>query len=537
MKRKNVLTKVVAFAAATAATLSVFSGCGATGGGGGGSDKTKIKVSVYGGGFGSDWAVQMISDYNKSSTGKYEFVKIQDYLDDNTTITSKILAGVTQADVYFTDQNDISQLMASGKLLNLKDVWEATPDGDGKKIKEKIYAVDEMEGLWSDANGTYAIPYTLGVSTTVCDYDLFEDAGWFITDNTTDSGLSKGVDGVEGTYDDGLPATEAEYSDLIGKIKGAKMLPYTLMGSNAGGACEHLFESVHAQYEGIESYMTSFTYDGNMYFPSTGETKTVTPETGWKVFAESEGRDKAVDFIMEYVLRDGYMDTDSKNSNHTEAEERFLFSHNSGLTQIAMHLNGCWWENEARPAFDSDSGRHGAQYGFGKRRFGIVPNPMIEGQNPESNGKAYYSVNTFGSVFAVKSSDAEKNAAILDFLTYFASNKGLCTFTEKVGVIPAYNFELDKTVYDNLSFYGKTYYDMMTADNTVIVMPTVYKYLSELNYVSKNAPNRLSMTIDNYPYPYLINAYYAGKTAAKMKAAIKSAWTEAKWAELVAEVF
>ena len=67
-------------------------------------------------------------------------------------------------------------------------------------------------------------------------------------------------------------------------------------------------------------------------------------------------------------------------------------------------------------------------------------------------------------------------------------------------------------------------------------MPSVYKYLSPLNYVSRNSPSRLSMTIDKYAYSYLINAYYAGKTDDKMKAAIKSVWTEDAWNKLVAEV-
>ena len=533
---KKILTKVLACAMAVTVGGAIFSGCVSGSGGGSGSGKNKIKISVYGGGFGSEWAVKMIGDYNQSSNGKYEFVKIQDYLDNNDTITAKILAGVTQADIFFTDQNDISQLMASGKLLNLKDVWEATPDANGEKIRTKIYEADTMESLWSNAGGIYAIPYTLGVSSQIYDYDLFEDAGWFITDNSTASGYSKGLDGIEGTYDDGLPATEMEYADLLSKILDARMLPYTLMGSVSGGGIEHLRESIHAQYEGLQSYKTSYSYNGKMYIPSTGTTENITPETGYKTLTESEGRNKAIDFISQYVLKANYIDNDSKNSSHTEAEERFLFSHNSGMTQIAMTFNGCWWENEARPAFDSDSTRHGAQYGFGKRRFGIMPTPALNGQNPDSNGKAYYSVNTFGSVFAVKSDDEEKNKAMIDFLTYFASDKGLATFTETVGVIPAYNFKLSENIYNNLTYYGKTYYDMLTAENTVIVMPTVYKYFSSINYETKNAPKRLAMTIDDYPYSYMIGAFYVGKSADQMKNAIRNAWTETSWKQLLGEV-
>lgn len=540
MKKKWI--QISSLAACAALLCTPLSACGSGGGNSVDLDPNKetILISVYGGGFGSNWAVDMLNEYNKTLTGKYQFGKIQDNTDDIATINQKLNSGISQADIYFTDDCALTDLVRGNKLLDLSPVWNATPDASSpqRALSEKFVFAEQLSQIASDGQGArYAMPYTMGVSGIVYDRDLFVSSGWLISDTSTANGLSEGADKTEGTYDDGLPATLAEWETLLQKIKSANMMPYVLMGTIGGAGTEHVMESVWAQYEGMESYMTSFDYEGKMYFPSTGTTETITPQTGYKVYSSSEGRDKGIDVIAEYILRDGFVLEKSKDLSHTEAEQEFLFSHNTGNVRVAMTAQGCWWENEARPAFDSDAKRNGARWGYGKRNFGLMPIPQIENQHESSNGKSFYAVNTYGTVFAVKSADTEKNQAILDFLTYFASDKGLNSFTKSVGTMPGYRFEIEDDVYEGLTYFGKDYYQVLNSSSVEVVAPTLFKYASRINYAPMNPPARDDVKSGTRTYTSAYQAFKNGISFDSVKSTLKSTWNETNWSALYREVF
>ena len=297
-------------------------------------NKETILVQVHGGGYGSDWAVKMLSEYNKMIADKYDgrfqFGKKQDVIEVIDVISKQISSGVNGADIFFTDECNMTPAIQTGKLLDLAPVWDATPDAaePTRKLSEKFAFGDELVEIVKGSKGTerYAIPYTMGVSGIIYDHDLFEEMGWLIKDGADSSKLSKGNDGKFGTYDDGLPSTLAEWRTLLDNIMKSQMIPYVLMGSvGTGGGSEHVEELVWAQYEGIESYKTSFSYNGKMYRPDTQDTVDITPATGYRVYAESQGRDKGIDIVSEYILGNRGSETlyhdESLTLTHTKQEE------------------------------------------------------------------------------------------------------------------------------------------------------------------------------------------------------------------------
>ena len=69
---------------------------------------------------------------------------------------------------------------------------------------------------------------------------------------------------------------------------------------------------------------------------------------------------------------------------HTDAQEEYLMSIRRplGSNQIAMLVEGSWWENEAKPVFNEMAESYNTpsrKYGYGERRFGIMPLPVFEG--------------------------------------------------------------------------------------------------------------------------------------------------------------
>ena len=387
-------------------------------------NKEVINVSLFSAGFGTEWMTNMLNDYNKTLTGNYQFNRIAENTDSIDTITDQIIAGVKKADIYFNDTSNFKMLMSMGVLLDLSEVWDYTPSGEEKTVREKIIDSETFEEAFSYEKKIYGVPFSQGMSGIIYDHDLFEDANLLAKDPSTKNGLTKGTDGIEGTFDDGLPETMEEFVKLCDTIKFDRHYwPFLYTDTVGGGITAPVLETVAGLYEGLESYKTTIVYDGNYTSPSTGTVTKVIPAEGYKTYALGEGRIKAVDFLCDVLLNTDYYDSSLQGINHTASEEHFLYSHSIGRTRVAMTLNGCWWENEAKTAFATDARRNGEKWGYGKRDFRFIPVPAIEGQSETMNGKYVFATNADGSVFAMKSEDEEKNKAMLDFIKFFVSDK------------------------------------------------------------------------------------------------------------------
>ena len=161
----------------------------------------------------------MLNDYNKTLTGNYQFNRIAENTDSIDTITDQIIAGVKKADIYFNDTSNFKMLMSMGVLLDLSEVWDYTPSGEEKTVREKIIDSETFEEAFSYEKKIYGVPFSQGMSGIIYDHDLFEDANLLAKDPSTKNGLTKGTDGIEGTFDDGLPETMEEFVKLCDTIK------------------------------------------------------------------------------------------------------------------------------------------------------------------------------------------------------------------------------------------------------------------------------------------------------------------------------
>ena len=151
---RKTLTKMLAVVLTFFCVGCAFAGCNKNDDKGGVNldpNKETILIQVYGGGFGSDWLVDMLNKYNATLTGNYQFGKIADTTDGIVAITTQINAGVSKADIYMNDTCEFTALMRQGKLLDLTDVWQATPDeaAPERKISDKFYNKDILDTAWS----------------------------------------------------------------------------------------------------------------------------------------------------------------------------------------------------------------------------------------------------------------------------------------------------------------------------------------------------------------------------------------------------
>ncbi len=505
--------------------------------------RTQIKISLYSGGYGTEW-MENLMDHLNNSQETYWYTRNPDNKAASDEITGKILGGVVEADIYFTTPADVEQLVVGGYLEDLTEVYDYKHTGESLTIRQKTIGYENYETYLSDANGIYVMPCQYNVNSLVYDHDLFENMGWLATDSSTQNGLTKGADGVEGTYDDGLPVTYDDFKDMVEEIS-VSAVPF-IYGDTVGfGQLDYALEAIWAQYEGYENYKVGATYNGTYTSPSTGAQTTVTPETGYKVYSENlqEGRWKAVQYLNEMYMNSLYMYSDMQGLNHTDAQGIYITSHGT-QKPIAMLLDGSWWENEAKRAFADDAANTSDEYAYGKRDFRLMPVPAFEGQNSASDGKHYFQGGAGASAFAVKPSvfdskvsDEEaaiKREGIIEFFKAYASDWNCKNYTMTSGCILPFEYSLKDEELETLSPFAQNIYEILHSESTVLVesywmekgvaLNTVPERWGTITIADKGtygthwaALRTKGVTIDSYKSGVLYNTYTSANWQEKTK--------------------
>lgn len=443
-------------------------------------DRVELKISLYCGGYGTEWMDNLINKLNQSQE-TYWYTRLEDNKTASDEIAGRILGGVVDADMYFTTPADVEELVIKGKLEDLTPVYEHTPEGEEQTVKEKTVGYDMYEKYFSDDNGIYVMPNSYSVNGLIYDHDLFKKMGWLFTDDNTESGLTKGADGVEGTYDDGLPITYAEFKSMVDTIVADQYTPF-VYGDGTGFSQVRMFlDGVWAQYEGLENFHVAANYNGTYTSPSTGTQTPITPATGWKLYAEGlqEGRIKAMQLASEMVYHSsGYMYDDRAGLSHTDAQAVYVTSHAS-TSPIAMLFDGGWWENEAKRAFAEDAKANNENYAFGKRDFRMMPAPTFEGAMEETAGKHYFDGGVSGSSFAVKPSvkdpkiseeeAAVKREGIIQFFKAYASDWNCKNYTQSSGCILPFEYDMTQEELSGISKFAQNVFEIYRSDSAVFV--------------------------------------------------------------------
>ena len=164
--------------------------------------------------------------------------------------------------MYFTNAN-LRDFITNDLVIDITDVVTQTTDdkfskvyNDTKTIEQKMVESirDYDRGYdpnYYTTNGAtykyYGVPVFVSTASLIYDVDLWEEQEFYFTQDYYEgnpsaypwtSGLegadpkSVGQDGIEGTLDDGLPCTYADFKLLLGEINGASCYPLTVSGAN-----------------------------------------------------------------------------------------------------------------------------------------------------------------------------------------------------------------------------------------------------------------------------------------------------------------
>lgn len=428
------------------------------------ADKT-LNIAYFNGGVSVEWLKELELEYEAANPDVE--VLINSELKDEIK-NQKLMADIKNRneDIFFTHTIDYTEFVNRDLFVDITDVVKAPAATGEETIENRMN--ESLRSLYNVNGNYYAVPFYSNFSGAIYDVDLFEEKGLYLAkDGGYTSGLegqpekSYGKDGEKGTYDDGLPATFAEYKtwlNYLSKTRG--IIPYIWCTDDSYRVS--YLDSLQIGYEGANDYAINGTFNG-----TTKGGKEITPENAYEI-RDLKGRQFALEMAKE-IISNKYYHQDSVNGSitHTQAQNTFLRSRPDGKP-IAMILEGGWWENEARATFKSVASKKGDKYAHGNRRFAYMPVPKYD-ENAES-GETFYCTSASVAV-AINKSTKQADLA-KDFLKFTLSEHAMSTFTKHIGLSRPYSYDLEEGVYEQLTPFGQNFWDLVNNENSKIYYPT-----------------------------------------------------------------
>lgn len=512
--------------------------------------KTQLVVATFDGGLSDKWIFDAASRFEEKyadtsfEDGKkgvqVRVVRSANYGGDNILNTIK----TEEADVWFTENMNYHDHI---NYENLADITDIVTDplseyGEDKSIADKIEeGYREFLNIGTDSEPKYyAIPFYDGFYGLTYDKDLFASANLYFKstgnekeDSADDLGFvtsetdtkSAGVDGKLGTYDDGLPATYAQFLKLFDAMREKNITPIVYGGGNAMDYPTRMLASFWAQAEGKEGYNLNNTFNGTadnlVVLDGSGKVKknaegsaqtesvAITVNNGYEL-QRQESKLQVLQ-LFEEIVGNGE-NYSSSNLQHTAAQSDFLKGKEDQFTSYGLLLDGTWWENEANDSFEALASRFGEEHKRENRNLAFMPLPVPTAEEV-GQGNSLLNLNT--SLGFIRS-----NTDILDcaktFLQFTTTDAELSAFTANVSMTRSLNYELSEEHREKATPYAVGLFEMKNA-STVI-----YPY-SDLEMFQKNqaffSVERWSWqtTLDNSEYtnPWLVWLTFEGQYTAE----------------------
>lgn len=487
----------VALSAMMLASCVGIAACGGTSGTGDETGdtigKTNIYVATYNGGIGMDWLNEAADRFEaKHANTSFEDGKMGVAVHVEESKAGDMLLNTSlNKDVYLTEVVDYFLFQKSGKIADISDVVEADLSDygeSGKNIKGKLDS--SMNDFLTAKDGKYyAVPFYEGFYGMVYDADMFAFNGWFFDEsgNFTKTDKSTGIDGVAGTYDDGLPKTYEQFKKLVDKIRGTGVTPF-VYSTESMVYFINLLANYWADYEGKDDMEKNWTL--------TGETNVITsfngdaPVIGTSTITESNindlqkqpGKYYALKFLKEVLMSNGQNYVSA--TDFKAAQLQLIQSHLNGANQagaVAMVIDGAWFENEAEISGTFELAQMlDASYSGGDykktRNFAFMPIPMADESEATFNAGSKTATGAHKQTL-VSSNDSfcfvnaatkgGKLEAAKEFVKFLHTDAELGAFTAKTSVTRPYEYTISDTVKADMSYFAKTLVEIKESSDIV----------------------------------------------------------------------
>lgn len=460
------------------------------------TSKTQIYVGMIDGGFGTSW----FDDIEKEFEKLYKNVSfeegrtgVQILLGSSTTayMTDHLInnIGNIKQELIFTESgfDFYYDFINQGKVLEITDVVTGSLSEFNETATIESKLPDSYKAYYKTPEGKYyALPNNEATVGIVYNVDLWEEKLLYLaedSDNGNDGfvysmedNMSVGPDGVPGTYDDGLPATYADFYKICDVLKNTYDIdpilwyyPYV----------STMLSCMHADYEG-EAFMDNFDFSaenaklvnnvtrkvdpvtGYITYEYTTKNVDISQANGYEVFRQA-GRLHALEFL-ENIEKLGYASTRNYDESHTHLtmHEQFLYGGVSKkVKQAAMLVEGSWWENESNGIFDDMARDYGSDYAKQNRRFGFMPFPKPTMEDVESQ-QGYTMLQTNRTMVMINAKTPEwKLDLVKKLLAFVNTDNQIVHYTTETNTTRPLKYP-DNAELSSMSYFGK---DLLNVHN------------------------------------------------------------------------
>lgn len=462
--------------------------------------KTQLVVGISDGGIGTKWLENAIAAFEEKykdysfEEGKTGIQVVIGSKNRTTMLGDTLLELIKTPDmkdeVFFIDGGYVNKYLEEEALLDITDsvTKPLTEFGEDKSIADKMNK-DILEHVTRDGK-IYMIPYWQSSYGFVYNATLFDKNSWYFDANsgfTNASGnLGTGPDGKTGTYDDGMPRTYDEFFKLLDQIEKDNCTPFQMPGAS-GDYFSWLITQMAADTMGYEDFRANFDFEGTVTLIKDGtidwnamtfetEEVEITPENGYEL-SRQPGLAYAVNFAQRLMQNTKYYDPNNCLSGSFKiAQSQLEFVRNptvSSKKNVAIMLDGVWWENEAIAAFRETYGSNATKYDS-NMEYKLMPLPKA---TEELVGSESLAVNGLQSYAFIKANIApEKVEAATKFLEFVHTDTMLQDFTNTTGIFRPYDYEIDES---KLTSFSKSVMDYFR--NNTFVYPLSNNALFESN--------------------------------------------------------
>ncbi|MBQ8685735.1 MAG: hypothetical protein IJ514_06170 [Clostridia bacterium] len=481
--------------------------------------KTQLYVYNYNGGYGSKWLDNVKNRFETQFAG-YEGengkVGVQVIVENGKRLGTAYLEVIAtdRNEVIFTESIYYYDFVSRGLLCDMGDAVTTplTEYNETVSIMDKLSV--EQQNFYKSGDSVYAVPFRSNVQGITYDMDLFAEGEFYFakggapseyceytqnnnespasgsfdgdptnymdytfTDGTDANNMSAGPDGKYGTTDDGLPATYDEFFIMCDKMVDNETTPMIWTGQYATNYLNHFMDQLIADYEGLEQFNMYYSFDGTAKhlvdtdaLNATGEVsylpaQTITPgkEGNGYLMSQSAGRYYALQFFERLIKNKDYYDAKSFNQteSHLGAQSDFLYSKWESRN-IAMLMEGIWWENEAETAFSELSVHDGSSKL--ERNFGLMYLPKAtEAQIGETSTYA----DILNSLCMINGNiKEEKKELARQFVRFCFTEESNRAWNVDTGTPRAMEYTLLESDWAQISTFGKRIYNI-TQENPI----------------------------------------------------------------------
>lgn len=468
--------------------------------------KTSITVGTYDGGVGMEWlesaAKRFEEKYKDKSfedgkTGVY--VKVTDSKGGDMLLNTSL-----DRDVYLTESVDYYTMLQAGKIADITDVVTGSLSeyGESGTIASKLDSA--MSDFLTAKDGRYyAIPFYDGFVGFVYDIDMFNTKGWYFDEsgNFTKTNKSKGIDGIEGTSDDGLPKTYEQFGKLLTKIRTDGVTPIAYSAESMSYFIQ-LLSSYWADYEGKEKMHRNWSFTGDTDIISSFDASG-NPVIGTLILTNDNinelqkqpGKYYTLKFLKDVVF------SNAKNyvsaSDFKAAQLQLIQSCIDGDMQdnpVALLVDGAWWENEAdiSGTYETvqllDPSYTGGSYRK-QRNFAFMPIPMVDdtsttlnsgSQNENGTHKQTLLSANDSFCFVNNGSTGAKLTVAKEFVKFLHTDAELTAFTMTTSMTRPLNYTVSDSQ-NEMSSFGKSMIEIKQSSDVV------YPYSNNATYVANSS--------------------------------------------------